>query len=306
MTDPKNNEQTTTEPHRETAAIDGGDLTEQERQLVDQGVDEPADPPADPAPAPTAAATPPGDAAPNPEPAPDPEPQPAAAQAPAPAPPAKPEPPRDFNAELDALDEQYGNGDLTAVEHARKVRELTLEEADYKADLRDWENQERQRQQSEAARAQDDWTNTCLAFERDHADFLGNPLRHQAMQQAIDLVTRQANEKGEQITNEDVLNRAYGIAKDYTNYVEPVPDPATERQKVGEALANRRPDPAPRTLGDAPTSASETIRGNESFENLDKLPITELETAFANMSPAQQEQYLATAEGAKANGRGND
>lgn len=210
---------------------------------------------------------------------------------------AKPEPPQDFAAELAAAEQAYNDGDIDAVELNRRTRELTLAEADYRTDLREWERSQQASVEAANKAAAADWNATALAFEAAHADFLSNPLRHKVMQDSIALVQQQRPD----IDSATLLQEAYKIAADYTGFVAKAPE--AERKAVGEALANRRPQNPGQTLGDAPAARNEQIRGNESFTALDGLGIQDLETAFANMSPAQQEAYLASAEGANATGR---
>lgn len=211
---------------------------------------------------------------------------------------ARPEPPKDFAAELAAAEEAYNDGDIDAVELNRRTRELTLAEADYRTELREWERSQSAVAEASKNAAANEWNTAALAFEAQHADFLGNPLRHKVMQDAIALV----QQRNPSIDSATLLQDAYQIAVDYTGYVAPAAAPG-EREAVGKALGDRRPPGATQTLGDAPAARNEQIRGNESFTSLDGLGIQDLETAFANMSPAQQEAYLADAPGATATGR---
>lgn len=299
-TDPNN--------QNESATVNGGDLTEEEAKLFAAGVDEPGDGEAgdDDTAATEAAATAAAEAA------------TAAATAQAAAEvaaaastvsttqaavvqiPDKPEPPKDFNAEIEALEKAYAeDGTIDAVELNRKTRELTLEEADYRASVRDWDRTRDAAEQTARATAENDWNATTVAFEADNKDFLSNPLRHKVMQDAINTVIA----SGEALDNKGILDKARAIALDYTGYQPPVVAvDETGKQKVGDALKERRPAPAPQTLGDAPTAANETFTGTEGFQALDALPIPDLEIAFANMSPSQQEKYLRESPGATANG----
>lgn len=305
-----------TDPHDpDNAIFDGGDLTEEEARLVAEGVEEkepgtdapageggeaainPAEGDGEAARAQAAAedaAAVPGaiDAA-------------AAVQdAPAPAPipdvPARPEAPKDFDAAFNALSEQYNDGELDIVDYNKQVRDLTLEQSRYERQIEDWERAQQYAQQAAERAAQDDWNAAALAFERANQEFLANPLRHKVMQDAINTVIQ----GGEQLSNQQLLDKALAIAVDYTGWKAPEQKtPQDQRAALGDALKNRKPGAAPQTLGDAPQAANEIISGNETFDTLDRLPIGDLEAAFAQMTPAQQEKYLAEAPGANANGR---
>lgn len=227
----------------------------------------------------------------------------AAAQVQTAEPPAKPEPPKDFAAELAAIEDAYEAGDLTNLELNKKMRELTLEEVEYKNVLAEWQRQHDAITAANAKAIEDDWNAPALAFEKDHADFLSNDLRKEVMQRAIAQVEKNAQAAGERLSSVDLLRKAYAMAKDYCGYTEPTPDPNAGKDKIREAINGRKPPNAPVTLGDMPTSHTESRRGNETFADLDALSTPELEVAFANMSPAQQEAFLRDAPGATANGR---
>lgn len=219
--------------------------------------------------------------------------------------PDKPEPPKDFAAELTALEEKYDAGDMTVVEFNRASRALTLEEVAYTNAVNDWQRQADAAAASATANVQSEWDKTCVAFEAANADFLANPLRHQVMQNSIALVEKQAASAGETLTSQQVLDKALAIAVDYTHYVKPAAA-ADDKARIDEALANRRQDKPGKTLGDVPQAHVDSVRGDATAEALDALPIDELEIAVANMTPAQLEKFLRSAPGASANGRGNE
>lgn len=220
---------------------------------------------------------------------------PAAAQLP-----EKPQPPKDFDAEIAAAEEAYNNGDLDAVGLNKAMRELTLEQSRYERQVENWEQQTQAIEASNKAAAENDWNATTIAFEATNKEFLSNPLRHKVMQDAINSVIA----TGEQLSNQQILDKALAIAVDYTGWKAPAAAPSKdEKDKVAAALKDRKPPGAPATLGDVPQAAGETFKGTAGFESLDALPTPELEVAFANMSPSEQERYLRDAPGATATGR---
>jgi hypothetical protein len=218
--------------------------------------------------------------------------------------PVKPEPPKDFAAEVAKLTESYNDNDIDQAEFQAKMRELTLEESRYERKVERWEDDVLAIQTQQKTAVEDNWNKTALAFETANADFLNNPLRHKVMQDAIALVEKQAAESGTVLTNAQVLDKALAVAVDYTGYVKPADTTtADDKTKIGQALADRKVALPAKTLGDAPQAHIETVRGSETFASLDALAIPDLEIAVANMTPTQLEKFLADAPGATANGR---
>lgn len=282
----------------ESNQFDGTTLTEEEQKLVDAGLEVDDEAPAALAAKPGAETTTTTDTAPVEEPA-----GPVAL-----AIPDAPTPPKDFEAEAERLEKEYDEGNLTILELNKAMRKLTLEEVEFKNQHADWERtkasieaQNTANVQSHEQKVQTSWEQAAVAFEADHKDFLANPLRHKVMQNAISHVEAEIAKTGERLTDAQVLEKAYGIAVDYTGYQAPAEHKLT-REQVAEA-AKDRGGKTIQTLGDMPAARVESIRGDATFEGLDALPIDELEVAFANMSKAQQEKYLASAPGATATGR---
>lgn len=216
--------------------------------------------------------------------------------------PEKPAAPKDFAAAVEALTQSYNDSDIDQAEFQKQMRELTLEEGRYERAVERWEENVQTIQAQQTARIEDDWTKTALAFETANKDFLANPIRHARMQEAIGLVEKQIADEGKPVTHAAMLDRALKIAVDFCGYTKPADTPES-KEAVGKALADRRTEKPAQTLGDAPQAHVETVRGSETFDSLDALPIPDLEVAFANMSPSAQEKYLRDAPGATANGR---
>jgi hypothetical protein len=309
---------------RESASINGGDLTEEEARLFAKGVDAPdddsdgADDDADADDEESSDAEDDADAEEEDDDGPDTE---TAEEAEArrqqeeeqhqadevavppiqqrAAVPDKPAAPKDFDAEIARLEQQYQDNEIDAVELNRKTRELTLEQTRYERQIDDW-----QRQQDEAkAKADDDWNSTAKAWEGEHKAFMENPLRAERMQNALNLLIK----SGEQMSNRQLLDRAYRYAAEDAGWKEPTKqaDPKEkekEREAVGKALKDRKQDKPGKTLGDVPAAALDTATNTE-FEALDDLPIDELEDVVGNMKPGTLDKFLRSAEGANATGR---
>lgn len=323
-------------PQLESAVLDGGDLTEAEQLLVDQGVDFKDDDTADPAAAAAAAGADDEAAAATAKA----EEERVAAEkaeadrlaqeevnaaneraaaeakqnadiiAAAAAAAVKPEPPKDFEAAFKELDQKRDDEDLGESEYRRALTDLVREEANYNASVQVWEIAQAQRNENaEAARvrAENAWNTAALKWENENTDFMANPLRQQHMQQAINFVISQNRTEGKIESPDMVLQRAAEIAYDYTGYTKPAPNPDKDpKTEIGKAVGDRRPTDVPATLGDVPNAGNDPIKGNEAFANLDHLSIEELEETVQNMTGSQLEKYLRDAPGAKSNGRGND
>lgn len=328
MSTPENNQ-----PVQETMIADGSELMPEEQALIAQGLDENRDEAAEAAEAARveaervaaeaeAKAKEEADAA-----AAEHQRQQAAAAAaqgqPAPAAVipdavAKPDAPRDFEQEFASLDEklttaqgQFDRGEIEAEELARINRETNAQirtnmrdEARYEASLASWEAGEQARTQAiENAQvaSQQSWSDAALAWEKDNAEFMSNPLRAKGMQDTIELVAEQARKEGRHLTDAQLLHEAGQKAMEaYGFKATPGPNPS---EKIREAIATRTADKPGSTLGDVPAAGREPIRGNEAYAQLDGLGIEDLESATANMSQAEVERFLRDAPGANAHGR---
>lgn len=297
--------------------VDGGAPTDEEARLAaqvdtigDDPQSEPEDTAAAPAPAPGAAdddaaaaavaevVDTPAAAAPAPVPTPT---EPAAVDEPAPtqvAAPARPEPPKDFQAELDSLQKQYDDGDLDGADFQAKQRDLMREEARFEARLALHD----ERVQDAARDAETAWNTAAVGWEKANTEFMANPLRAAAMQQALALTDK--NQPG--LPPAKLFETAQKIAFEAYNWqakADPAPDAgAPDGQAVIDAaLRAREGKPVPQTLGTAPAAAQIETRGNAAFSELDGRDISDLEDALARMTPAQQEAYLRDAPGANTN-----
>lgn len=239
-----------------------------------------ADAAAAPAPAPAASAA---------------APAPAATPPPAAAPP-RPEAPKDFKAELAALQKQYDDGELEPAQFQEKQWDLAREQARYDARVELWEERTRTAQESAAEL----FNAAAVAWEAQNKDFMDNPLRANAMQQAVLMVDKE--QPG--LPPDQLLAKAGKIVFDAYNW-KPTPsadEAAAARQaEVDAAVAARKPGATPQTLASAPAASAIESRGNAAFQELDGKDISDLEDMLARMPEAQREAYLRDAPGANTN-----
>jgi hypothetical protein len=308
--------------------VDGGEATTQEAKLAAELSQETPAPATEATTAAAATATTTTDAATAAQPAaaaPEPEadapPAPAAAPAPVTATVAtaapivqepKPEPPKDFSAERKAVNTaerharaQYEAGEIDeaawakAQDDADAARDaLAAEQATFASKLAVWED----RQTRAAQQADADFNTTAAAWEKEHADFMKDPLRKQVMQQAIAAVDA---DTGGTLSPAELLQRAQESAFSFCRYTPPgaaAAEPRAAATAVAKATAARTPGAAPQTLATAPAAAPIERGANATFAELDGKDINGLEDAIARMSPAQLEQYLADAPGARTTG----
>lgn len=290
--------------------VDGGTPTDEEARLSAELDGLPENPteepkPAAAAPAATEAPEPAADLEPEPEaaaPAPDAAPEaPAAAAAPAPSAPAptpqEPQAPRDFDAAYAENQRKFDDGEIDADAFQKTMRDISREEAGFTARVEIF----RERQQTQAQRAQAEFNAAAVAWETENKAFMANPLYAQAMQQAIVAVDKQ--HPG--LAPADLLVQAQKAAFEFTHYTPPAPPAAADgKAAIARAQAQRKPAAVPATLAGAPTAAHVDAPVSASaYANLDGLDIDNLENQLAHMSPAQIEAYLSDAPGANSTGQ---
>jgi len=217
-----------------------------------------------------------------------------AAEPAAPAAPATPEPqPRDFNAELAALDQRFDDGDIDEAERRSEERRILREQAqaDARAEVERANAEARQRAEAQAAQdAEAAWDSAQTAFFADagNAALVADPIKAAAFKAAVDVVFA---EKQGAITYPDLLvearTRVTGVA--------PVAKDNAVRNATHERLAAQ--DPGARSLRDIPAAGSNDSAPGAS---LDHLPIDQLEDTLARMSDADRAAYLANAPGGLA------
>ncbi|MGC1549386.1 MAG: hypothetical protein WA777_12725, partial [Rhodanobacter sp.] len=225
-----------------------------------------------------------------------PAPAPVAAPAPVGVPAqAKPEAPKDFDAEYAALQTRYDAGDLDGDQLQQAQRALSREEGAFTARVTLWE----ERQNFAVQQAAADFNATALSWEGQNKDFMSNSLRRNAMQQAVLTIDK---ETGGTLSPTDLFARAQKDAFDAFGYTPPTAqasDPnASGAAAVAAAVAARQPAAVPATLATAPAAAPIEAGRNSTFADLDSKDIGALEDALARMTPAQRDAYLSDAPGA--------
>ena len=194
------------------------------------------------------------------------------------------------------LDTQFDDGELTTKEFRQAMAELdkqerTIEQQQFKAQIA-------QEMQEEASRAA--WMKDVRSFLDDHPEYEERP----RLYDNLDAVVKElaADEKNASMTGEEILEKAH--EKVYADLGLPVPDSKDEKGKGGDGkkpsgkkpAGKRAKKPAPPNLGDLPASDTSDPSNAGKFSHLDQLADKDpqkFEEAFAKLSEAEQERYLA-------------
>lgn len=209
-----------------------------------------------------------------------------------------PEPPKDFSALFAALDARNESGELDDSEYNREFRAITQEEAAFigqKSSIETYNAAELQKWQSVQAQSFD---SASSAWVNSNKEFMANPLRANAFQQAINVVDQET--KGA-LSPSELLEKASKIAFEAFNWSQtPAGSPAATADSAAQraaALAKRQPNTTgvPATLGDAPSSGTDT--GTSKFAALESLGVLDMEAQIARMSPADQDAFLREVDG---------
>lgn len=227
-----------------------------------------------------------------------PEPAPApAATAAAPAGPSLlevPQPPRDFDADLAALQAKYDAGEIDDDERNSQFRKLTVEQARFEGQRASVETHNAAQLAQFQQVAAQTFDQAAAQWASENKDFMGNPLRVQALQQAINTVD---TETGGKLPAAELLQKASKIAFDAFGW-----DPAAHGAKPitsanAASLAARQPNMAgvPSTLGDAPAAGNDGLASK--YQHLDSASVLDMEAAFARMTPAEQDAFLLEVDG---------
>jgi hypothetical protein len=200
----------------------------------------------------------------------------AAQQEPAPA-------PRDFNAELSALEARYDDGEIELKEFLRErdaVREAQLDA--------------RIAAQQAAAHAQQterSWAEAYIGFFQG-ADAEANArLASPALKPGFDAIAVQLVQQGKSF--DEALTEARRQVFEQVGI--PLPGSRSADEAIAKAAQQRQPATRPGPgLGDMPAAAS---LATGAAQELDNLPIEDLEMRIARMSPTELDAYLASSEG---------
>lgn len=189
------------------------------------------------------------------------------------------------------LDTQFDDGELTTKEFRQALADLdkqerSIEQQQFKAQIA-------QEMKEEADRAA--WMKEVRTFLDDHPEYEERP----RLYDNLDAVVKElaADDKNAGLTGDEILVKAH--EKVYTDLGLPVPDAKKKEENNGDkkpAGKKRTKKPAPPNLGSVPSSDTSDPTKSGQFTQLDKLADTnpqKFEEAFAKLSEAEQERYLA-------------
>lgn len=225
--------------------------------------------------------------------------EPAAAAAPA----AREPDPRiaEIETELNALDEQFDNGDLTAAEYRAKQKELGKE----LDDLRWSERSVQLREQIDHENKVKEWgasIRSFLAVEEHQAFYKPDPKNPSLPYQALDAAVRQVQDQyraaGKSDTDPSILPAAHALVLEQFGIQKAAPAAGGDGGSGGQQPAQQR-KPAPPTLANIPAAAaSETDTSQWGWldrlrDNPDPTDPEKFERELAKLPKDKRESYLA-------------
>lgn len=205
---------------------------------------------------------------------------------------AVPQAPKDFDAEFAQLDARLESGEIDATQRDKEFRALAIENARYEGAKASVEAHNAAKAQEWQQQATTNFDEAAAGWCASNKEFMANPLRAHAFQQAINIVDAQT---GGTLPAQELLSRAATMAFEAHGW-NPAAHGAAPRiptpGAAASALASRQPPIAavPQTLGDAPNSGADTAPAR--FAALENLGIQEMEAAIARMSVAEQDAWL--------------
>lgn len=207
----------------------------------------------------------------------------------------------EIETELNALDEQFDNGDLTAAEYRAKQKELGKE----LDDLRWQERSVELRAQIDHENKVKEWGASIRSFlaVEDHAAFYKpdpkNPsLPYQALDAAVRQVQDQYRAAGKSDTDPAILNEAHALVLDQFGIKKAAPAAGGDGGSAGQQPSNER-KPAVPTLANIPAAAaSETDTSQWGWldrlrDNPDPTDPEKFERELAKLPKDKREAYLA-------------
>lgn len=202
--------------------------------------------------------------------------QPAAAQEPAPA-------PRDFEAELAALEAKYDDGEIEMKEFLRSrdaVREAQMEA---KLDAR--------RAAEHAQQLEQSWAQAYMGFFQGPEAEVNARLASGVLKTGFDAIAVELVAQGKSFN--EALTEARRQVFEQVGI--PLPGSKSADDAIAKATQQRQPANRPGPgLGDMPAAAS---LATGAAQELDNLKIEDLEMRIARMNPTELDAYLASAEG---------
>lgn len=188
----------------------------------------------------------------------------------------------------DTLVEQFDNGDITFAEYNKQLRALNnertaLDRAELKAELA---------REAQQAQIDNTWNSTLNGFLSDHQEIdLSNEIHHAAFDKLLRQHTAPTMEKGGVPGLREIKKAHEDFLKTF-NLQSEKPASKEEKQvkKTPKAPKHRE---VPPNLGKVPAAANADMDDGK-FGYLDKLPPAKFEEAFAKLSEADRNAYLAS------------
>ncbi len=191
--------------------------------------------------------------------------------------------PRDFNAELVELETRYDDGQLDMKEFLRARDEVNR--AQVAAEMAQQLSAQQQQQ------AHQDWASAYVGFFSGAEAEANARLATDALKPGFDALAVRLVAEGKGY--HEALTEARRVVFEQVGI--PLPGAVSRDDAVAKALKDRQPGTRPGpSLGDLPTAAG---MATGAAEQLDSLPIEEMEARIARMSPTELEEFLASAEG---------
>lgn len=190
----------------------------------------------------------------------------------------------------DTLVEQFDNGDITFAEYNKQLRALNneraaLDRAELKAELA---------REAQQAQIDNTWNSTLNVFLADHPEIdLTNEIHHAAFDKLLRQHTAGVMEKGG-VPGLREIKKAHGdFLKTFNLQADKEPAPKETKQDKQPTAKAQKQREVPPNLSKVPAAANADMDDGR-FGYLDKLPPAKFEEAFAKLSEADRNAYLAS------------
>lgn len=187
----------------------------------------------------------------------------------------------------DTLVEQFDNGDITFAEYNKQLRALNneraaLDRAELKAELA---------REAQQAQIDNTWNSTLNVFLTDHPEIdLTNEIHHAAFDKLLRQHTAVVMEKGGVPGLREIKKAHVDFLKTFNLQADKEPETKQGKQPTAKAPKQRE---VPPNLSKVPAAANADMDDGR-FGYLDKLPPAKFEEAFAKLSEADRNAYLAS------------
>ena len=193
---------------------------------------------------------------------------------------------KELNDQVAELAEKFDAGDLTAREYHQQQQTLTDQRFALQSQIND--------ANKAITKARNDWVNrTVKGFLREHKEYSGN----ETLTRMLDGEVRALQEKTGDPFNPRILRKAHANLEAAMGRA---PEPKTDGKKSAKkdktpVLPGKKPPQVPPTLARVPQDEIEDAEGGRfaRLERLEKRSPHEFEKAFAKLSAADQDAYLA-------------